>query len=60
MTSQNPREELGIKAPLEQNFPLLMQSAKAKSSNDGRQDATILSPTGPLLNSLTHTREFIS
>lgn len=57
MTSQNPREELGIKDPFDENFPLfLMQSARAKTSNDARQEShDTLSPISPLRDSLTHT-----
>lgn len=56
MTSQNLREELGIKDPFDENFPLLTQSARAKTSNDARQEShETLSPICPLCDSLTHT-----
>lgn len=62
MTSQNPREELGIKDPVDENFPLLlMQGARAKTSNDARQGShDTLSPISPL-RWLPHTyyQEFI-
>lgn len=39
MTPQNLGEELGIKDPFDENFPLLTQSARAKTSNDARQES---------------------
>lgn len=62
MTSQNPREELGIKDPVDENFPLLlMQGARAKTSNDARQGSHVytFSHIPSTLTPHTYYQEFI-
>lgn len=57
MTSQNPREELGIKAPFDENFPLLMQNARARSSKMTQAEKSQRSPILSPLHSLTNTTD---
>lgn len=56
-TSQSSREELEIKVPFDKNFPLLMQSARARASKITQAEKSHYFPIFSPLHSLTRTTD---